>query len=40
MGGDQDNQAKEANTDEDNIQLKKTIGYLEGVSFIVGTIIL
>ncbi|KAM3841846.1 solute carrier family 7 member 13 [Vipera latastei] len=39
MGRDQGNQAKEANTDENNIQLKKTIGYLEGVSFIVGTII-
>lgn len=39
MGRDQGNQAKDANTNENKIQLKKTMGYLEGVSFIVGTII-
>ncbi|ETE72787.1 Solute carrier family 7 member 13, partial [Ophiophagus hannah] len=39
MGRDQGNQAKDANTNENKIRLKKTMGYLEGVSFIVGTII-
>lgn len=39
MGRDQGNQAKDANADENKIHLKKTMGYLEGVSFIVGTII-
>ncbi|XP_032078642.1 solute carrier family 7 member 13 [Thamnophis elegans] len=39
MGRDQGNQAKDANADENKIHLKRTMGYLEGVSFIVGTII-
>ncbi|XP_026561854.1 solute carrier family 7 member 13 [Pseudonaja textilis] len=39
MGRDQGNQAKDTNTNENKIHLKKTMGYLEGVSFILGTII-